>query len=304
MSPPVVSVGLPVYNGERYLRQALDSLLAQDFADFELIIADNASTDGSPQICSEYAKRDSRVRYFRNSENIGASGNHCRVVDLAQGRYFKWAAHDDECSPRLIGECVARLENAPPSVVLVYSEAELIDEHGQTKGYYTTSIECRDPRPWRRLGQVMASVHLGTPVYGVARTDALRKTRLIDAFLSSDFVLLGELALLGEIWEIPEPLLRKRMHPARSVEAHSTREAMTVWFDPRGGRRGMALSGRDRADLELLRSIWRFPLGPVQKLRCAHALITNSRNQRNRFIRWKARLGGLFFLKASASIRG
>src|ERR1700737_2789384 len=95
MHVPRVSIGLPVYNGERYLRFAIDSLLEQDYINFELIISDNASTDATQAICQEFADKDPRVRYYRNQTNLGASGNYDRVFELARGDLFKWAAHDD-----------------------------------------------------------------------------------------------------------------------------------------------------------------------------------------------------------------
>jgi glycosyltransferase involved in cell wall biosynthesis len=291
MSSPLVSIGLPVYNGARFLRQALDSLLAQDYTDFELIISDNASTDATPQICADYAARDPRFRYFRAEENRGAVWNHRRVVELARGPFFKWAAHDDECAPSLLRRCVQTLAAAPDSVVLVYPQAEIIDEHGRVIVHYRTSIECRDARPHRRLGRVVAAVELGTPMYGVARTSVLRRTRLIDVFASSDFVFLAEMALLGEIWELPEPLLRKRFHPGRATEAHNTPEAMASWLDPRQpSRPGWRLPAADRIDLEYLRSVWRSPLGWGEKLRCAGAVLRHSRTQHYRWQRWKRRL--------------
>src|SRR6185295_20414870 len=97
--PPRVSIGLPVFNGEQLLRQAVDSLLAQTFSDFELVISDNGSTDGTEAICREYAARDSRIRYLREPENRGGSWNFSRLPPLARGEYFRWSCHDDICEP-------------------------------------------------------------------------------------------------------------------------------------------------------------------------------------------------------------
>ena len=107
---PRVSIGMPVFNGENYLAEALDSLLTQTFSDFELIISDNASTDKTEEICRAYAVRDQRIRYFRNQENLGASRNYNRVFELSSGEYFKWAAHDDLCAPEFLGRCVDVLD--------------------------------------------------------------------------------------------------------------------------------------------------------------------------------------------------
>src|SRR5688500_7627492 len=92
--PPLLSIALPVYNGERYLRETLDSLLNQSFADYELVIVDNASTDATEAIAREYADGDGRITYHRNPENVGAARNFNAAFEMTSGRYFKWAAHD------------------------------------------------------------------------------------------------------------------------------------------------------------------------------------------------------------------
>ena len=114
---PAVSVGLPVYNGERYLAEAIESVLRQTFADFELVISDNASTDRTAEICRSFARADGRVRYHRNEANLGALPNFNRVFDLGRGRYFKWAAHDDVLRPELLRRCVDVLEDNRDAVV-------------------------------------------------------------------------------------------------------------------------------------------------------------------------------------------
>src|SRR5687767_6137887 len=116
MPEPALSIGLPVYNGERYLREAIGSILSQDFTDFELIISDNASTDGTAAICAFYAARDARIRYHRSETNLGAAPNHRRVFELARAPFFKWAAHDDSGSPQLLERCVQTMYAARPSV--------------------------------------------------------------------------------------------------------------------------------------------------------------------------------------------
>ncbi|QNJ16011.1 nucleotide-diphospho-sugar transferase [Synechococcus sp. A18-40] len=109
--PPLVSIGLPVYNGEGTIRQVLDSLLVQSFPDFELIISDNASMDDTRTICLEYASRDSRIKYFRQENNIGAMPNFKYVLDISVGRYFMWAASDDFRSPDFLELNVTALES-------------------------------------------------------------------------------------------------------------------------------------------------------------------------------------------------
>lgn len=108
---PKVSIGMPVYNGEKYIRNALDSLLNQTFPNFELIISDNASTDRTKEICCEYASKDSRIRYFRQAENNGAIANFQFVLDQASGEFFMWAAYDDLWSSNFLKDAVGSLKN-------------------------------------------------------------------------------------------------------------------------------------------------------------------------------------------------
>src|SRR6516225_12321661 len=131
METPKVSIGLPVFNGEQYLAAALDSILRQDYEDFELIISDNASEDGTAAICREAAELDRRVRYSRVEINCGAAPNFRRVFQLAKGAYFKWAADDDICLPGFLRRCVETIERAPSSVVLVYPRVERINAKGE-----------------------------------------------------------------------------------------------------------------------------------------------------------------------------
>src|SRR4051812_15673859 len=210
-SVPSLSVGLPVYNGEAFLPAALTSLLSQQYEDFELIVSDNASTDGTEAICREFAARDPRVRYSRNETNIGAARNYNRVFELSRGKLFKWASHDDECHPSLLQRCVEVFESAPLSTVLVYSRADIIDESGAVKMRSPDELSCLSSSPVRRLAKVVYRSWYAHPLWGVIRSDALRRTRLMGC-LEADHVLLAELSLQGILVEIPETLYRLRRH--------------------------------------------------------------------------------------------
>lgn len=292
---PLISIGMPVYNGERFVRQALESILIQDYGNFELIISDNASTDSTSKICQRYADRDARIRYVRNETNLGASPNHKRVFEMGRGDYFKWAAHDDECLPTFLSRCMSVFGEAPQSVVLVYPQSLIIDEEGRMIREYHASIEAKASRPHRRLASVLSNVVLGTPAYGVMRASALKQTRLIDAFFSSDYVLFAELAMLGEIWELPEPLLRKRFHPARSMVAYKTVQDFDAWLDTGCSRRLRVLSPCHRLAFEYLRSAWHLPLSPYQRMMCsATGLYYHYRRHTGNWVRrWKRRLARL-----------
>lgn len=290
---------MPVFNGEAFLSRALDSILAQDFPDFELVISDNASTDGTAAICQRYARRDPRVRYFRSPANIGASPNHNRVFELASGEYFRWAAHDDECAPSLLRRCLETFQAAPANVVLVYPWSLIIDSAGQVLREYRKSIASADPRPHRRAAIVLSSVELGTPMYGLMRASALRKTRLIGPFHSSDYVLFTELAMLGEIREVPEPLFRKRFHAGRSTEAQSSIKAYRAWMSPARVCRRSLLPQQLKLAVEYVRSAWRLPIPIRDRITCSVSVLVAHYRRRNqgRVERWKRRLAALFRIR-------
>jgi glycosyltransferase involved in cell wall biosynthesis len=271
-STPRVSVGLPVYNGANFIRESIQSLLQQDFRDFELIITDNASTDTTEAICRQIAKGDQRVRYYRNESNIGAAGNYNKVVELARGEYFKWAAHDDECHPAMLRRCVEVLDQASSSVVMVYPLAELIDETGKRLEAPLDRIESRDPRPHRRLIRLLWTLNMCDPVFGLIRMEALRKTQLIGAFFGADYVLLGELLMLGQIWEIDEILFRLRAHAKRSMKANASARDRAAWYDPAALKKRLVLPNWERMVLELLKSARSAPLSGAERMKCCLAI--------------------------------
>src|SRR5207249_10009521 len=143
---PRVSIGVPVYNGERYLGATLDSLLAQTFGDFELIICDNASTDGTEAIARAYAGRDARVRYVRQERNLGPPRNYNHAFELSRGEYFRWFPSDDLAAPQSVARCVEVLDREP-SVVLAYPKPTLIDEDGRVLRDYEDRLDLRSPAP-------------------------------------------------------------------------------------------------------------------------------------------------------------
>jgi glycosyltransferase involved in cell wall biosynthesis len=211
---PRVSIGVPVYNGERFFRETLNSLLAQSFGDFELVISDNASTDGTPEICAEYSKRDKRIRYFRNEENRGAAWNLNRVVELATAEYFKWAMADDVCDPTFVAKCVDILDR-DPTVVLVCTRTIMIDEQGKELRRVEASWDLQSPSADLRLRHtILWGGHWANAdaLQGVIRRAALLRTRLIPRYQGGDKRPIAELALAGRFVELPEFLLRRRTH--------------------------------------------------------------------------------------------
>lgn len=234
---PRVSVGMPVYNGENYIREALDSILSQTFRDFELIISDNASTDATEEICKEYLAKDERVRYYRNSCNRGATWNNNRVFELAQGEYFKWAAHDDICASEFLEQCVEALDR-DPSVVLAYPWTKNIDQNGKVTGEYDLDgkLKLASFRPPVRF-RSMQRAFMCYPIFGVIRSDVLKQTPLLGSFGHADGALLARLALMGRFYEVPKHLFLNRRHPEQSTSVCSKDGkcdfyAFLVWWDP------------------------------------------------------------------------
>lgn len=227
---PRVSIGLPVYNGENFIRDAIDSILAQSYDDFELIISDNASTDRTREICEEYAAHDRRIRYYRNSENLGAAKNFNRTFELSTGEYFKWAAHDDIIAPTFIEKCVEVLDS-DSSVVLCHSKTEFIDESGRLISVSTERLAFGARRPHERFREMALLKHGCFQAFGVMRTTTLRQTPGIGRYTASDRVLLAELALHGRFFEVPEHLFARRNHAGQSIITFRYRDRI-AWFDP------------------------------------------------------------------------
>lgn len=228
---PRVSIGMPVFDGERFLGEAIESLLAQDFEDFELIVSDNASTDRTPEICMEFAAADRRVRYLRNEENLGAAYNYNRLVSEARGTYFKWAPHDDLHAPGYLRRCVEVLDR-DPGVALCHSFSAEIDEDGEVLRYWEPLPARGDADPVTRFLAVITRPDQCVDVVGLARRDVLAKTSLIGSYSSSDVGLLAEIALHGRIHHVPETMFYRREHRDRSTRQYATDRERGAWFDP------------------------------------------------------------------------
>ncbi|PPS41151.1 glycosyltransferase family 2 protein [Chroococcidiopsis sp. TS-821] len=265
---PRVSIGMPVYNGEVYLEAALNSLLAQTFEDFEIIISDNGSTDKTEDICRAYAAQDRRIRYYRNEQNLGAGWNFNRVLELSTGEFFRWACHDDVCAPELLAQCVAVLD-AHPEVVLAYPKTIVINEYGQEIEKYVDGFNLRSPKPHKRFAQYQKLVRHGHgchPIFGLIRTDVLKSTAWMGSYPSSDLVLLGELTLKGEFYEIPEYLFLKRDHPNTSVRAHKAFRKRLAWYDP--NKKGQLYLTRWKWFSEYIAAIKRAQITSQEKFLC------------------------------------
>ncbi len=261
---PRVSIGMPLYNAERYLRETLESVLSQTYREFELIISDNGSTDSTDAICREYAAKDSRIRYYRNEENRGAAWNFNYVLALASGEYFKWAAYDDLMAPAFLERCLEALDR-DRSAVLSFSRFLDIDDEGapQTeKG----SESCHIGNMRERMRAIMRLNYLCEEVFGLIRTDILKKTPGIGAYTSSDQNLLMELALYGPFVEIADVLFYHRWHARSSCIVHPDNRQRWLWFDPKAAVRFRLPLWRQFNEFRA--SIGRSPLSWKDRLKC------------------------------------
>jgi len=215
---------MPVYNGERFIEEAIESILAQSFEDFELVILDNASTDRTEDICKRFSASDSRVRYLRNRSNYGIVNNFNSVFRLSSGEFFKWASSDDICAPDFLKRCVEILDG-DRSVVLAYPRHIDIDEDGRrvAANQLLPDIDMNSQEgsfstdPLKRFRVVMRHLGFTEQLYGLMRTDALAKTGLHAQHFNGDHILLAELCLHGRFFEIREDLFFRRVHAAMTT---------------------------------------------------------------------------------------
>jgi len=265
---PDVSIGLPVYNGERFLREAIDSLLNQSFADFELIISDNASTDSTEMICRDYVKRDVRVRYCRQSENMGAAANFNFVFEEAKGRYFKWASHDDLMDETYIERSVSALDSNP-SAVLCFAKVIIIDEKGEKCENYKNVRDFCVKNTEERF-KALVYLHKCYEIFGVIRASSLSNTSLIGGYSHGDGVLLAHLGLKGEFIELPNCYFYARKHAGQSMMMSGDRRAYSEWFDL--NCRGRIILPYWRIAIEYVKIIWKESLPMFTKYVCCRHL--------------------------------
>lgn len=288
---PLVTIGLPVYNGENFVAEAIRSILAQTYTNFELVISDNASTDRTEAICRELAAGDDRIRYDRAPENNGAAWNYNRVVEMAAGKYFRWLAHDDALEATTLAKSVKILEERP-EVVLCFTWTQDIDSDSKPIVLRTSKVNSDAPEPDKRFFGLsrIHPTHKCEEVFGLVRTDELRNTKMIDNYTDSDRTLLAALGLVGPFYEIPEPLFLHRIHQESSVEVNPEPRGRMAWFDPKF--RGRLVFPKWRQMYELFLVIEHSPQPRAVKLKCyRHMLnwIKRGRNKLSGELIWAAR---------------
>lgn len=277
---PRLSIGLPVYNGEKYVSESLDALLGQSYEDFELIISDNASTDGTADICRRYEKLDSRVRYLRQKRNIGAAPNQDFLLRQARGELFKWAAADDLYARDLVQRCIEVLD-AHPDVILAHCWTAAINDEGkviQSLEYPLKTSSRSAPERFRSMlfgtGENDYGLLRADDNYGVMRTAVLRQVTPQGSYYHADRVFATEIALHGRFCQVPEWLYFRRDHGDRPQHATPTVRGWCANLDPRRGNRILHPAGRLLAEFVLgyLAAIRKAPLSSGDRLECYQIL--------------------------------
>jgi glycosyltransferase involved in cell wall biosynthesis len=215
---PLVTLGLPVHNGGAHLEQALRALQAQTWPRLEILISDNASTDGTEGLCRRIAAGDPRIRYVRQPENVGALRNFEGLVHDARGELFAWCAHDDLRMPRFVEACATELARRPDAV-LCNSAVVFLDEEGRPRpDWEDRNFETRATTRPERAGRLID--HFGwVDMYGLVRRDALLRVLPIETVWGGDVVLSMKLLMLGEFAKVAEPLFHYRVRSRpKSVE--------------------------------------------------------------------------------------
>ncbi len=194
---PIISIGMPVFNGAQFIQNALDSLLSQTVTDFELIISDNASTDETENICRKYAEQDSRIRYVRQPRNMGSAFNFKFVLDEARGEYFLWAACDDVRSPDFI-EVNFRFLSEHPEFVSSTCPNGFDDRILDQQRLINFAL---DGEPFERFVQFFNNCWASHGIfYSLVKTEVLRGCEIVgQSFFASDWAIDLYLASKGQI---------------------------------------------------------------------------------------------------------
>lgn len=282
MAAPVVSIAIPAYNCERYIAQSIESLLGQSYGDFELVISDNASTDGTEGVCRRYEAQDARVRYVRRSENIGGPGNFRYVFSLCSGKYHKWSTADDHWHPEFLREAVAVLD-ARPDVVLCYPKTRLIDADGNKIEDYDDNLELDSESPRQRFRDLYNRIGLCNAHLGLLRRDAMLKTKLIAGHQASDVEFLAEMALIGKFHVLPDVRFYRRFHAASSSWARGDKKHQSAYYAPNG--KGMSSVGTWKRLAFQLGLIARSPVPAADKLALSMDILRRMRYDRGILMR-------------------
>ena len=264
-SRPVVSIGLPVFNGGNYLDEAIRSIRAQTMGAFELLISDNASTDDTADIGRRHAAEDPRIRYERLPANLGAAPNYDRVFARTSAPYFKWAAHDDVMPADMLERCLAALA-ARPDAVLAMPECGRIYGDGRRGRPYELDRGFDAPDRVARFERLVCVPHRCIAVFGLVRREVMARTPLHGRHVGSDRNLLAELGLHGPLLTVPGAPFLRRSHAQTSLMQYPDEQARLEWYD--ATLKGTRSEPVHRVIAAYLASIDRVPMAEGERAAC------------------------------------
>ena len=227
----LLTIGLPVFNGENYLEEALASIAAQTFTDFRVHISDNGSTDRTAEMAANWAAKDARFCHDRLEENCGAAENFNRILRKCETPYFRWHAHDDVMHPDLLQVCVDGMR-ADDTLVGCTTKSSFIGPQGEHIGADIPDLSILEATPSQRMGHWLLRHSRCDAIFGLYRTDILQQTVQIPSCRGGDQITLCELSILGPRLEVPRPLLLLRQHSDRVTAESASDEEIAKWFDP------------------------------------------------------------------------
>ena len=267
---PRVSIGIPVWNGQRYLQAALESVRLQTYRDIDIVVSDNGSTDDTEGICRAAAASDSRIRYFRSATNNGGSWNYNRVLELTNAEFFMWTAADDVLLPSYVERCVDALDAAGDRAAIACPRTQLIDACGTVfEDLNDAGLHLTQPSAHQRVGTMLhaQASHL---MYGLIRRSALDRTRGVLPVIGDDVVLLTELLCRGQLLLINDKLFHQRRH-AEQFSAQGQNQVK--WFAP--DRAAIFAFPQTRTNLALCSAVWTSPLPLSEKALTVASVMSN-----------------------------
>lgn len=272
-----VVIGLPVYNGQKFIAKAIESHLGQTYGDFTLVIADNGSTDSTPAICEDYARKDDRVKVTRSPQNRGILWNHRRVMEFIESprQYFRWAAADDIMEPDLLRAMVEVLDTRP-EVEACVPDTKNIDDDDKIIASMARALDLQQPDVVERAKHILWGHYQMVIAFGLFRASTLQQLRTRPDYIGWDFVFVWELALRGLMVQPTGSVLLRRFHKGAMSHVKTAKE-MKKWVEP-NSKAGMAFPHWTWA-YERWQALFRTPLTTRQKLSIARLL--------GRDMRWK-----------------